>query len=273
MTGVEPTRFESFKAEDVQSVDIAQMAAILDLQARVPAFQRLKAWAMTTLAPKPGESALDIGSGTGEDVQAFAAAVGPSGRAVGAELNPGLREEASRRAAAAGVVAEFVHADALELPFDDGSFDVVRSERVFQHLADPYAAAREIARVLRPGGRVVLIDTDWMTAVMHPLPPDLEGVMADSLRTQFTNPRSGSRLRHYVVSAGLKPTSSTAETWLQEAEMAHRPPASLIGPQNVQRGVITQEQSDALQAGFRSAGDEGWFHMSLTMFAVGAVKP
>lgn len=269
----EPTRFESFKAADVASVDVAQMTAILDLQARIPAFLRLKEWAMTELAPQPGESALDIGSGTGEDVQAFAAAVGPAGRAVGAELNAGLREEAARRAAAAGLTTEFVHADALELPFEDDSFDVVRSERVFQHLTDPYAAAREIARVLRPGGRVVLIDTDWMTAVMHPLPQDVEAIMAEAMRTQFTNPRSGSRLRHYLASAGLRTMASTAETWLQEPDMAHRPPASLIGQQNVARGVLTQEQADALHAGFREAGDAGWFHMSLTMFAVAAVKP
>lgn len=268
-----PTRLESFKAEDAASANVAHLIALLDLQARIETFHVLKQWALDSLAPQAGESALDIGSGTGEDVQALAAAVGPTGRAVGIELNEGLRAEAARRATAAGSTAEYVDGDALSLPFDDASFDVVRSERVFQHLSDPYAAAAEIARVLRPGGRVVIVDTDWRTAVLNPIPPDVEEALSTMMLSQWANARSGSRLREYLAQAGLVPGATTAQTWIQEQFMARTPPASLIGAQAVERGVLTPEQAERLTAGFATAADEGWFHMSLTMFAALAVKP
>jgi ubiquinone/menaquinone biosynthesis C-methylase UbiE len=102
----------SFKLADAQTQNAARLAFMLDQLAARPAVRTLKSWALEGLAPAAGETAVDVGSGTGEDVVDFAGLVG-GGRAVGVEPSAGLRAEAVRRAAGARV--EFVdgHAGAF----------------------------------------------------------------------------------------------------------------------------------------------------------------
>lgn len=264
-----PTRLEAFDSDGHAD----QLAAMLDLQATFDVFIKLKDWASARLRIRPGEECLDVGCGTGVDAQGIASIVGPTGRSLGVDINRGLCREAARRADAAGSAAAFVRGDVLNLPFASGSFDCVRCERVLQYVRDPYRAVRELVRVLRPGGRVVLIDTDWTTAVLNPLPEDIAEVMGDLARNQMANPKAGRRLREYLVKAGARPMSATSETWLQPQEAALEPPISLMGDKAVEVGLITQEQADRLNAGYVEAAGQGWFHSSVTMFAAYAVKP
>jgi ubiquinone/menaquinone biosynthesis C-methylase UbiE len=268
----ESERMGSFRTADIDQNDADRLMIALDLIAASPAVQRLKAWALRSLAPQPGERALDVGSGTGEDVQAFASLVGPGG-AFGVEPNPSIRAEAEQRATAAGASVQFDSGDGYELPYPDGSFDCVRSERVFQHLDHPERAAAEIARVLRPGGRVAIIDSDWGTAIIHPGDPDLIARGATAMLARFANPLSGRRLRGLLVNAGLAISNEVAETWIQDQDAAGCPPTTFFGKDAVQSGTLTQEQADALQRGFVEAGERGEFHLSLTMYGVAASRP
>lgn len=88
----------SFKAAHVAEQNIERQAFILDQMAARPAVRTLKSWALDQLAPKAGETAVDVGSGTGEDVVALHES---GARAIGVEPSPGLRAEAVRRAAGA----------------------------------------------------------------------------------------------------------------------------------------------------------------------------
>ena len=99
---------------------------------------------------KEGERVLDVATGTG-NVAIPAAAAG--GVVTGLDITPKLLEDARRNAAAAGVEAEWVEGDAQDLPFEDGSFDVVVSTFGCMFAPDHKRAAGEIARVLAPGGR------------------------------------------------------------------------------------------------------------------------
>jgi SAM-dependent methyltransferase len=97
-----------------------------------------------------GDRVLDVACGTGN--AAIPAAVA-GGRVTGLDITPELFEDARRRAADAGVEIEWVEGDAEDLPYDDGSFDVVLSTFGCMFAPDHRKAAGEIARVLRPGGR------------------------------------------------------------------------------------------------------------------------
>ena len=101
----------------------------------------------------PGERVLDIACGT-EIAALIAAAAGA--RVHGLDAAPLLIEVARARAAEAGLDAEFVVGDALDLPFDDGAFDAVLSVFGVIFVPDPARAVAEIVRVLVPGGRALL---------------------------------------------------------------------------------------------------------------------
>jgi SAM-dependent methyltransferase len=115
------------------------------------------------LALGPSASVLDVGCGTGPELDALAEIVGSGGRVVGLERSGALiafaqeRERGRDRAKP----VELVQADAAALPFGDGEFDACRADRTLQHLDDPADALAEMVRVTRAGGRVVVSESRW----------------------------------------------------------------------------------------------------------------
>jgi SAM-dependent methyltransferase len=124
---------------------------------------------MDALLVKPGERVLDIGCGPGTTAVELATRVGPSGEVVGVDLSPAMAATATRRAAAAGMAnARFVAADAQTADLGR-SFDAAFSRFGVMFFTDPGAAFANIARALRPGGRIAWVvwgpvhDNPWLS--------------------------------------------------------------------------------------------------------------
>ena len=97
----------------------------------------------------------------GADSFDLAAIVGPNGVVTGVDFSESLIAEAIRRAAARNLPVVFEVGDAQSLRFPDGAFDAVRTERMLMHVPNAKQALYEMARVLRPGGRMAVLDFDW----------------------------------------------------------------------------------------------------------------
>jgi arsenite methyltransferase len=107
----------------------------------------------------PGERVVDVGSGGGIDSLIAANMVGPSGGVIGVDMTPAMLDKARTSAAAAGMTnVEFREGFGEALPVEDGWADVVISNGVLNLMPDKDAALREMARVLKPGGRLQIGD-------------------------------------------------------------------------------------------------------------------
>ncbi len=107
-----------------------------------------------------GDTALDMGCGTGEEVITIANAVGEKGRCVGIDLSETMLEEARQRAKGVALPIEFYKGDIYDIQFDYETFDASRAERVFEHLERPREALSELIRVTKRSGRIVAISPD-----------------------------------------------------------------------------------------------------------------
>jgi ubiquinone/menaquinone biosynthesis C-methylase UbiE len=105
---------------------------------------------------RPGDSVLDVACGTGIGART-ALEVGTSGRIVGLDIDAGCIEYARRQSQERGDAIEWRCASAIELPFDDGSFDACLCVHGLQFFPDPVKALREMHRVLKGGGRLVAL--------------------------------------------------------------------------------------------------------------------
>jgi SAM-dependent methyltransferase len=119
---------------------------------------------LEALALQPGERVLDVGVGPGLLAHSMAERVGKTGHVAGIDLSEPMLA-LSRRRCQDQAWTDFRVADATKLPFPDAGFDAVVSTQVYEYVPDLDAALSEAHRVLCPGGRLLILDTDWDSVV------------------------------------------------------------------------------------------------------------
>jgi SAM-dependent methyltransferase len=120
---------------------------------------------------QPGMRVLDVGSGLGQLTSRMAQAVGPAGMCLGIERDVNQLMKARQNYSAPNL--EFRQGDALQIPFRDaeeGKFDMVHTRFLLEHLSNPAIAVSQMAKALKPGGRIFLLDDDHETMVLFPEP-------------------------------------------------------------------------------------------------------
>lgn len=270
---------QGFTMVDAHS-DVASMFQGMDLTAKWPAVVRLRAWERDLLGLAPGMRILDVGCGTGDVIAALAAAVAPGGSAHGIDFSAQMIGEAQRRHGAIDGVT-YATGDATALDVEDASVDRLRSERMLQWLAEPEAAIAEFARVLRPGGIAVVLETDWRTfAVDHP-EPDLARKFGEAMWAYRGDSAAiGGRLRRAMGAAGFEPlgTEVAAHAWTEwDPEAESTPsgflPLHIVGPSLVATGVVTDDEVQRFTAGLAEDARTDRLYMTVTLVAVAGRRP
>ncbi len=173
---------------------------------------------------RPGERVLDLGSGGGIDVLLSARRVGPDGRAFGLDMTDEMLALARRNAAAAGVSnVEWLKGRIEAIPLPAESIDVVISNCVVNLAADKVAVFHEIARVLRPGGRVGIADIvadDELTPEERASRGSYVGCIAGAL--SFAEFRTGLEAAG-LADISLEPTHEAAAGMWSVIVRAHKP--------------------------------------------------
>jgi len=132
---------------------------VLDKLHQEPFYVAYKTRIFEFLKPQHDGMYLEVGTGTGDDARAVAKAARAT--VVGMDISRTMTSEARRRGLQTSIVG-----DAASLPFAENTFDGCWADRTFQHLADPDQALREIVRVAKPAGRIVVVDPDYGTQAM-----------------------------------------------------------------------------------------------------------
>lgn len=163
---------------------------------------------------RPGQRLLDVGAGAGTITCDLATAVAP-GEVVAMEVSEQALELSLAEAARRGIPLTGAVGDVHALPFDDDGFDVAHAHQVLQHVSDPVAALREMARVVRPGGVVAVRESDYGMFAWHPASAGLEewnDLYHRAARALGAEPDAGRHLAAWAAAAGLQATFS-GTTW------------------------------------------------------------
>ncbi len=148
------------KAQRVRGV-FDSVAPKYDLMNDVLSFGLHRAWKSYAVAladVQPGDRVLDVAGGTGDLAMAFAARVGDSGRVVLTDINEAMLRAGRDRLLDSGLAMSTAACDAEHLPFATGSFDLVSVAFGLRNMTHKEAALAEMARVLRPGGRLLVLE-------------------------------------------------------------------------------------------------------------------
>jgi ubiquinone/menaquinone biosynthesis C-methylase UbiE len=158
---------------------------------------------------RDGMSILEVGSGPGF-VTEHLLALCPNSHITCVEIDPDLILPAERYLQSRGLEGRYsiIQGDVMTMDLPDNAFDFAFARFVFQHLRDPQRALREIGRVLKPGGKLVIHDIDiGLGEIMEPLDPEAEAIetkLHESRSLRGGNPRIGRQLWRLLAAAGYE---------------------------------------------------------------------
>lgn len=245
-----------------------ELSAQLDAQYRRPAMVLRRAKALELARPRLGEHVLDIGCGPGFLTADLGAGVGETGSVLGIDQSESMIALATRRCQ--DLPSTLIQpGDAIDLGGANGRFDLVVSTQVLEYVEAIDRALSEIARVLRPGGRAILLATDWRSVAWHSSDDARMDRMLLAWEEHLAHPALPRTLRKQLATAGLCVTSLERYSIVEDSnDLTGYSPmlVGAIGAFALGRQGITQDEVKAWTEDQRLLRESGAFHFSLGQY-------
>jgi ubiquinone/menaquinone biosynthesis C-methylase UbiE len=219
---------------------------------------------------------IDIGCGPGFLTGEMTAEVGASGWVCGLDLSESMLELARSRCAGQPDAAwiDFQSGDANALPFPDASFDAAVATQVYEYVADMPRALAELHRVLRPGGRAVIVDTDWNSIVWHANDDGRTAGILAAWDEHLADPSLPRTLRPLLRQAGFETGKPQAITTVNVGFAGYsRGLADLVAAFVPDRRGISREDVAAWLEDLHQLDEAGAYFFSLNQYLFPAVRP
>ena len=249
-------------------------AANIDRSYQAPEIVNQRLRTLAALALTRGESVLDAGCGTGLLLEQEALAVGAEGRAEGIDSSPDMLERAHARCDDLSQV-NLQQGSVEALPFDDDSFDALSCTQTLLYVPKLEATLHGYHRVLKPGGRVAIIETDWGGAILNSSDLALTQKVFNAWDDALENPNLPRRLAPLLRQAGFESIRVEAIPVLNPGYSEHSFSAGML--QNfariaVRQGMLSKQQSEAWLADIDELVERDGYFFCVNRFLFTAIK-
>jgi demethylmenaquinone methyltransferase / 2-methoxy-6-polyprenyl-1,4-benzoquinol methylase len=178
-----------------------------------------KSYTVAVAQVKEGDRVLDIAAGTGDLTRAFAKRVGARGLVVHSDINEAMLRRGRERLEDEGVLVPSLLADAQALPLPDASFDVVSAAFGLRNMTNKEQALAEMARVTKPGGRLLVLEFSKVAAPLAPVYDWYSFNVLPKLGQWIAG--NGESYRYLAESIRMHPDQATLKSMMKSAGFAH----------------------------------------------------
>lgn len=227
------------------------------------------------LALSWGERVIDIGTGPGLLAEEMSRRVGEGGAVLGVDSSDAMIEIAANRCRHF-TQARFELADATALPCEAATFDAAVSSQVLEYVPDVTVALDELARVLRPGGRAIVVDTDWASCVWACADEARMRRVLDAWDTHCPHPRLPRVLAGLMTEAGFRDVSVSVMPMLNvgsDADTYSAGMADAIARFVARTGLVSPEEVSEWRVDLTDHADASRYFFSLNRYVFTARRP
>ncbi len=229
---------------------------------------------LQAMSLRAGERVLDAGCGTGLLIQGMVSAVGENGQIVGIDFSDDMLDVARERFARTDSV-NLQQASVTDLPLDSGSFDAASCTQTLLYVDDVEKAISELYRVLKPGGRIAVLETDWRGLVLNSEDDSISNRVIDAWDKGVANPNLPVKLNALLQKQGFTAISTKAIPLVNTSYSRSSFSAMMLqffAEMAVKQGVLDKEASVAWLNQFPGLDAQQAYFFCINRFLFTAVK-